>query len=153
MKGSRDSGAPIILNVSHKRQKAQAYWGALLVLFMRIIALLWIFQGVMQWLAVILPKENLFETTYPAWASAVIFFGCIDLIAAIGLWLATPWGGVLWLLAALSQIFVTLSMPRFYPFVWVTLDGVLIIIYFGLTWQAGRTNAPDHLLTGNYKDF
>lgn len=98
----------------------------------------------MQWIAVILPKGSPFDAVTSTWASAVIFFGFLDLIAAIGLWLATPWGGVLWLLAALSQIFVSISLPRFYPFFWVTFDGVLIVVYFGLTWLAGRPNAaPD----------
>ena len=49
----------------------------------------------------------------PAMASAVIFFGVLDLVAAVGLWLATPWGGVLWLLAAVSQIFVAVGSDIF----------------------------------------
>ena len=36
-------------------------------------------------------------------ASAVIFFALADLLAAIGLWLATPWGGVLWLVVVAAE--------------------------------------------------
>jgi hypothetical protein len=138
-RGSFDSGAPIALRELPEGEKSRAHWGSLLVLFMRLLTLLWMFQGISQWLAIILPKENLFQVTSPAWISAVIFFGLVDLVAAIGLWLATPWGGVLWLLAALSQMFVSLSLPLFYPFFWVTFDGLLIILYFILTWLASQT--------------
>ena len=38
----------------------------------------------------------------------------IDLLAAVGMWLATPWGGVLWLLVTLSQIAVAIAVPSFF---------------------------------------
>ena len=32
--------------------------------------------------------------------ATIVFFAAVDLLAAVGLWLAAPWGGVLWLLCA-----------------------------------------------------
>lgn len=138
--GLVDSGTPIAPYDSRENEKAAAHWGLLLVLFMRGLAILWIFQGLSQWQAVLVPKQVLFDHVTPAWGTAVIFFALLDLVAAIGLWLATPWGGVLWLLAALSQIFVCLSISQFYSFLWVVVNGSLILIYFVLTWLAGRSS-------------
>jgi len=73
-------------------------------------------------------------------ALAIIFFSVLDLIAGVGLWLATPWGGVLWLLIASAQIFVAASMPQFFAggYWLIGVDLVLIVLYFGLTFEAGR---------------
>ena len=73
-------------------------------------------------------------------AFAVIFFAVLDLVAGVGLWLATPWGGVLWLLIASAQIFLTLSMPGFFVggYWLIGVNAVLIAMYFALTFEAGR---------------
>jgi uncharacterized membrane protein (DUF2068 family) len=73
-------------------------------------------------------------------AAAVILFAVLDLVAAVGLWLATPWGGVLWLLAASLQIFVAVAMPSFFQdsLLVIGLNVLLILAYFILTWLAGR---------------
>ena len=36
--------------------------------------------------------------------AAVVFFAVIDLVAAVGLWLAAAWGGVVWLVAVAAQL-------------------------------------------------
>lgn len=66
------------------------------------------------------------------------FFATVNLVGAVGLWLATSWGGVIWLLAAIAQIFVALALPGFFSMLWIGADIVLIIFYFGLMWRAGR---------------
>jgi len=77
-----------------------------------------------------------------AWVAAVIFFAIADLLAAVGLWLATPWGGALWLFAAISQIFVVVALPKFYSNLWAVANAILIVIYFVLTWKAGHASEP-----------
>ena len=67
-----------------------------------------------------------------------MFFSVLDLLAAIGLWLATPWGGVLWLFAALSQMVVAMMMPHFFTPLWVAFDVILVGLYFALTWRAAK---------------
>ena len=76
-----------------------------------------------------------------------IFFAVLDIVAGVGLWLATPWGGVLWLLIASAQIFVTLSMPGFFVggYVLIAVNAILIIIYFALTFEAGRDDDAQKL--------
>lgn len=117
-----------------------AKWGALLSRFMRIVALFWLLQGLMHWRIVLAGDHSIFDTMPQNAAIAVIFFAVLDLIAGVGLWLATPWGGVLWLLIASAQIFLTLSMPSFFVggYWLIGVNAILILMYFGLTFEAGR---------------
>ncbi|WP_400768831.1 DUF6163 family protein [Methylosinus sporium] len=117
-----------------------ARWGHMLTLFMRVMALFWLLQGVMQWVIVLTASRPIFDETPTNAAIAVVFFAVLDLVAGVGLWLATPWGGVLWLLIAGAQIFVTLSVPGFFAggYWLIALDLALIGLYFFLTFEAGR---------------
>lgn len=117
-----------------------AKWGALLSRFMRIVAIFWLLQGLMHWRIVLTAQQSIFETMPQNAAFAVIFFAVLDLIAGVGLWLATPWGGVLWLLIASAQIFLTLSMPGFFVggYWLIGINALLILTYFALTFEAGR---------------
>ena len=120
------------------REQIDTRWGLVLVVFMRCLAALWLVQGLLQWAAFMLPRESLFAHLRLSQSAAVMFFSVMDFLAAVGLWLATPWGGVLWLFAAISQIFVAFSVKNVVAPPWVVADAVLIVVYFGLTWQAAR---------------
>ena len=115
-------------------------WGHLLTRFMRVMALFWLMQGLAQWRVVLTARAPIFDTMPSSAALAIIFFSVLDLVAGVGLWLATPWGGVLWLLIASAQIFVAASMPQFFAggYWLIGVDLVLIVLYFGLTFEAGR---------------
>jgi uncharacterized membrane protein (DUF2068 family) len=115
-------------------------WGLLLTRFMRLIAAFWLIQGLAQWRFVLVSPQSIFDTMPQPAAVAVVFFGVADLIAGVGLWLATPWGGVLWLLIASAQIFVAAGMPSFFSggYYLIAVDLVLIMLYFVLTFEAGR---------------
>ena len=123
------------------REQSETRWGLILVVFMRLLAALWILQGLEQWAAFMLPGEDVFDRLRMSQSAAVMFFSVIDFLAAVGLWLATPWGGVLWLFAAVSQIFVAVSVRHVFAAPWIATDVVLILVYFMLTWQAGRADA------------
>jgi uncharacterized membrane protein (DUF2068 family) len=124
-----------------------AKWGMLLSRFMRIVALFWLLQGLMHWRIVLTPQQSIFDTMPQNAAFAVIFFAVLDLVAGVGLWLATPWGGVLWLLIASAQIFLTLSMPGFFVGGrWlIAVNAILILMYFALTFEAGRDIDAQHM--------
>jgi hypothetical protein len=136
-KGTRDSGAAIRLGDKGDAGEKNV-WGLVLVVFMRLLAALCLAQGLSQWGAMLLPRQPLFDTVTPIWGAAVIFFAVLDLLAAVGLWLATPWGGVLWLFRSVAQIFAALTIPSFSGPVWIAADVALILVYFALTWLAGR---------------
>jgi hypothetical protein len=122
------------------RRGTQAYYGYLLVVFMRIIAVLWMFQGLMQWKLILAPDELPLDALPTPIAAAVGFFAVIDLLAAVGLWLASPWGGVLWIFSASASIVVALFMPGFHAGgrIVMAINFILMIAYFVLTWQAAQ---------------
>jgi hypothetical protein len=116
--------------------------GLHLVLFMRLLAGLWAVQGLLQWSAILLPPESLFDNLPPLRGAAVIFFAVFDLVAAAGLWLATPWGGVIWLFGALTQIAAAIALPGFFSIFWIAANLALIAIYFVLTWKVRHGGVP-----------
>ena len=115
-------------------------WGHLLTRFMRIVAVFWLAQGLMQWRFILGAEVSIFDGLPQAAAFAIVFFAVLDIVAGVGLWLATPWGGVLWLLIASAQIFLTLSMPGFFVggYWLIGVNALLILMYFALTFEAGR---------------
>jgi hypothetical protein len=132
-------GAAIRLGEKPEVDVTQQHWGLILVIFMRFLAGLWICQGLVEWALVLLPTKSLLDSLPEAMVAAVIFFAITDLVAAVGLWLATPWGGALWLFAASSQIFIAIAIKNSISVVWIAIDCILIAVYFVLTFKAGQT--------------
>ncbi len=142
MNGLPDSDDAIRLD--KRADQNSARWGLLLVIFMRLVAALWIVQGLSQWQVVLLVEGNLFDRVPPAVGVSVVVFGVMDLVAAIGLWLATPWGGVLWILLSFAQIVTAILLPDFFAGgrLIILLDAVLLGLYLFLTFQAAHEADP-----------
>jgi hypothetical protein len=140
--GRPDSGAAIHLCEPARVAGEENRAGLFLVVFKRLLAGLWVIQGLWQWSAILLPPEPLFDNVSAPRGAAVIFFATVNLVAAVGLWLATPWGGVIWLLGAIAQILVALALPGFFSILWIGANIVLIVIYFVLTWRASHAGTP-----------
>lgn len=132
--------AAIVINTSPHRGE-QDRSGLVLVIFMRLIAALWLAEGLIQWSLVVVTdvdgRSGLATLTVPA-VVAVVFFAIINPIASVGLWLATPWGGVIWLVTAGAQLFVAVILPGFFdhPAMVVAFDVLLIAAYLVLTYRA-----------------
>lgn len=94
----------------------------------------------MQWMAVLVPRESLLDRGTGLWSAAVVLYAVLAPVVAVGLWLARSWGGVIWLLAALSQIVAAAAIPGFFSPIWIGVNGLLIGLYFLLTWLA--TSSP-----------
>jgi hypothetical protein len=119
-------------------KRASARWGAILVWFMRLVSAVWLVQGLVQWHTIILPGPVNFDALPPTVIGVTIFFAVIDPAAAVGLWLATPWGGVIWLLAVVAQAGLVIFRPELATGgqIILILDLTLIIAYFLLTYRA-----------------
>ena len=135
-----DREAPILLGPDAGRGLGGTRWTLLLVIFMRIVAVIWMAQGLLEWAAILGPGASAFELGDWVDSTAIGFFAVVDLLAAVGLWLAAPWGAVLWILAVATQVVVAVLLPDFYPLRLVLLaaDFVMVLIYFLLTWSAAR---------------
>ena len=76
--------------------------------------------------------------------SATVFFAVIDLVAAVGLWLAAPWGAVVWLTSVISMAAVEALFPQIYGGrLWViVVELVLLGVYLSLALLAAREQPP-----------
>ncbi len=116
--------------------------GETLVWFMRTMACVWVAKGLFNW-AVLMglnPRFGDFTMLPRALQSTIVFFAGADLLAAIGMWLAAPWGGVLWLLCAGIEAFSPLLGGRaaMLGVLGVGLNLALIAAYFTLKWRADQ---------------
>src|SRR6185312_10292728 len=120
----------------------QARWTRRLVVFLRVMAVLSMAKGLYNWAIVcgfIGPVDG-FEYQPLPWQTATIYFAVIDLVAAIGLWLAAAWGAVVWLTAVVSMAVVEVCFPQVYGgsvFV-VLVEFVLLFGYLFLAIQSAR---------------
>ncbi|MTI17385.1 hypothetical protein E1162_09035 [Rhodobacteraceae bacterium RKSG542] len=75
--------------------------------FLRVVAVLAIISGLLQWARIIgfSTWQGLHFLEMPLeWQCVVVFFGVLDLVAGIGLWLLANWGTVIWLFLSLSKV-------------------------------------------------
>jgi uncharacterized membrane protein (DUF2068 family) len=81
-----------------------------------------------------------FETRSIAWQTATVFFAVIDLVAAVGLWLAAAWGAVIWLTAVASMLAVEIFFPQVFGGGWLTglLEGSLLVVYLWLALKSAQ---------------
>ena len=74
-------------------------------------------KGLYHWAQVCgigVPADGGFEAHTVAWQTATVFFAVIDLVAAVGLWLAAAWGAVVWLTSVVSMAVVEVFFPQVY---------------------------------------
>src|SRR6202521_1772241 len=114
---SRDnalSGAGIS---SERIESDENAWTRRLVFFLRIMAVVSVAKGLYHWAQVtgfVGGEEEAFENQPMAWRAAPVYFAVIELVAAVGLWLATPWGAVVWLTTVVSMAVIELMFPGIY---------------------------------------
>ena len=118
-------------------------WAFRLVLFLRTMAAISLVKGLYHWGIVCgfySPWLFPFEDAQTPLQSATVFFGVIDLVAAVGLWLAAPWGAVVWLTSVISMVAVEVLFPQIYGGrVWVVaVELVLIFFYLWLALMSAR---------------
>jgi Family of unknown function (DUF6163) len=122
---------------------SEARWTRWLILYVRALAVLSMLKGLYHWSLVVGvgdPGDSTFELAPMSWKAATVFFAIIDLVAAVGLWLAAAWGGVVWLTAASSMAAVEIVFPQIYggQIVVVLLEVAAIAAYLGLAVMAAR---------------
>ncbi len=126
-----------------KPANAAGSWATYLVFFLRAMAGVSLAKGLYHWAAVCgiaAPAGGGFETHTVAWQTATVFFAVIDLVAAVGLWLAAPWGAVVWLTSVVSMAVVEVFFPRVYggSLYIVLAEATLLGIYLWLAIYAAR---------------
>jgi Family of unknown function (DUF6163) len=132
--------APVLAD---EEARAKRSWTDRLVLFLRVMAAASMLKGLYHWSMVcgfIGGAEGGFLGHTTQWQTATIFFAVIDPVAAVGLWLAAPWGAVVWLTSAVSMAVIVLFFQQIFggqPIV-VALELGAIAAYLLLAIQAAR---------------
>ena len=128
----------------HAEEEARdGRWTERLVLFLRTMAGASLFKGLYHWAIVCgfgAPSHLAFDSYPTPYQVATVFFAVIDLVAAVGLWLAAPWGAVVWLTSVISMVAVEFLFPQVYGGRgWViAIELVLLGIYSWLAVCAAR---------------
>ena len=122
-------------------------WAARLVLFLRVMAGVALIKGLYYWAIVCgvgAPTPQGFDSYAMPYQSATVFFAVIDLVAAVGLWLAAPWGAVVWLTSVISMAAVEALFPQIYGGrLWVIVVELgLLGIYLWLALLSAREHTP-----------
>ena len=122
-------------------------WTRRLVLFLRLMAGVSIVKGLYHWswlTGIGVPPNEQFETHSIAWQTATVFFAVIDLVAAVGLWLAAAWGAVIWLTAVASMLAVEIFFPQVFGGGLPTgfVEGGLLALYLWLALKSAQEQPP-----------
>ena len=122
-------------------------WTRWLVLFLRVMAGVSMLKGLYHWAWVCgigVDASDAFQYHSIAWQAVTVFFAVIDLIAAVGLWLAAAWGAVIWLTAVASMLAVEIFFPQVFGVGLPTglLEGGLLVLYLGLALKSAQEQPP-----------
>jgi uncharacterized protein DUF6163 len=126
-----------------ERAREATPWTDRLVIVLRVLACFSLLKGLYHWTQVLGIGDgpgSTFQGNIMRWQAATIFFAVIDLVAAVGLWLAAAWGGVVWLTAAISMAAIELFFPQIYGgHLWIIVaEFAAILVYVGFALMAGR---------------
>ena len=144
---SRDHAISVDAISSERIETGDNVWTRRLVLFLRIMAVVSVVKGLYHWAQVtgfVGGEDEAFENQSMAWQASTIYFAVIELVAAVGLWLATPWGAVVWLTTVVSMAVIELMFPGIYggSLVVVAVEAIMLAAYLALAWMAARERPP-----------
>jgi uncharacterized membrane protein YuzA (DUF378 family) len=130
----------ILAGDSEQRRKRR--WTRLLVVFLRCLSLVCLGRGLMDWSAILgfTGEEDQFLLMPVVDQASLVLLAVLSCIAAVGLWLTSAWGAVLWLIVTLCEVFFPLAALRGLRQPGVT-EYVLLglaAVYILLTWLSAR---------------
>ena len=143
----RDNAMSVAAISSDRIESDDNVWTRRLVFFLRVMAVVSVAKGLYHWAQVtgfVGGEEDAFENQSMAWQAATVYDAVIELVAAVGLWLATPWGAVVWLTTVVSMAVIELMFPGIYGGSLLVVGGeaLMLAAYLALAWMAARERPP-----------
>jgi hypothetical protein len=131
----------------HDGEPTIGVWTRRLVLFLRLMAGVSMLKGLYHWAEVCgigFGQPEPFEDHSIAWQTATVFFAVLDLVAAVGLWLAAAWGAVIWLTSVASMLAVEIFFPQVFGGGMLTgiLEAGLLAVYLWLALKSAQEHVP-----------
>jgi hypothetical protein len=116
-------------------------WSSWLALFLRVMAGVSLCKGLYHWAIICginAPFHSGFDAYPVPYQVATVFFAIIDLVAGVGLWLAAPWGAVVWLTSVISMLAVQVLFPQIYgtSILIIVFEVSVLVLYLGLVLRA-----------------
>jgi fatty acid desaturase len=144
---TRDNSLSVAAIASGRIETDENVWTRRLVLFLRVMAVLAVLKGLYHWAQVtgfVGGEDDAFEVQPLAWQTATVYFAVIELVAAVGMWLATPWGAVVWLTAVVSMAVIEVMFPAIYGgnLLIAGIEVAMLSAYLALAWMAARERPP-----------
>jgi hypothetical protein len=122
----------------------------ILIIFLRFLSVVWLVRGLALWALVIglTGDDGQFENGMLRWQAVIVSLAILNTVAAVGLWMCSAWGAVLWLAVTLADIALPFLLPLVFSHAPVEhgLSGVLIVSYFALTYLAALERARNERL-------
>jgi len=145
---ARDDAISAAAILRKRPLSAENVWTQAFVWFLRGMAVVAILKGLFHWARLtgfVGSGDGAFEDQSVAWQAATVYFAVIDLVAAVGLWLATPWGAVVWLTSLVSMVvmmFPGILGGSVMEAVVMVAAVVMVVAYIALAWMAARERPP-----------
>jgi Family of unknown function (DUF6163) len=131
----------------HEADRAVGIWTQRLVVFLRVMAAVSVLKGLYHWSRITgigVADSDAFVLHSIAWQTATVFFAAIDLVAAVGLWLAAAWGAVIWLTSIASMLAVEIFFPQVFDGGLLTgvVEATLLAVYLWLALKSAQEQQP-----------
>ncbi len=122
--------------------RARTRWTRLLIVFLRTLSLVCLGRGLVEWSRILgfLGPENGFEAESLGTQVTIALYAVLNCVAAVGLWLTSAWGAVLWLTVTICEVLLPIANGR--PATEFAASdfalGGLALVYIALTWLSSR---------------
>jgi hypothetical protein len=131
----------------HETDRAVGLWTQRLIVFLRVMAAVSMLKGIYHWSRITgigVADGDAFALHSIAWQTATVFFAVIDLVAAVGLWLAAAWGAVIWLTSIASMLAVEVFFPQVFDGGLLTgaIEALLLAVYLWLALKSAQEHRP-----------
>lgn len=154
---TRDATADASTPAAGAGTRGEIDWATVLVWLMRALSVAMILRGIVNWsvlIGVVEQNGTAFEDQPLALQVNTVVFSVLDLVAGVGLWIAAPWGGALWLIATMVLVIIdvagltgatTWAVLLMRPWPLSLIDVALVAIYLAVSMKAGaQVSRTDH---------
>jgi hypothetical protein len=99
--------------ISVQRAGPEIRWRLVTTWLMRLLSALWMMRAVFEWAEILgaAPERPPFEDMAFNAQVTLCVFAVLHTIAAVGLWLSSGWGGVVWVILTLGEMILFFMLP------------------------------------------